>query len=60
MVQPHEILGTPVASIPYVGFLASYIQSPPGSYMAIGCGAVLLLLVLLPEIFGSNEKNKKQ
>ena len=55
VVRPQDVLGIPVFTVPLLGYLASYVQAPPGSYVAIGCGAVLLLLVLLPELFGSDK-----
>ena len=57
LVHCQNVVGTPVCAIPLLGYLASYVQSPPGSYVAIACGAVLLLMVLLPEILGSDEKD---
>lgn len=45
-VHYKNVIGTPVYSIPYLGYVANYIQHPPGTYVAISAGAVLLLLVL--------------
>lgn len=52
MVHYKNIIGTPVFTIPKLGYLASYIQNPPGSYMAICFGAVFILLLFLPELLG--------
>lgn len=60
LVREQDVLGTPVFTVPFLGYLASYIQAPPGSYVAISCGAVLLLLILLPEIFGSKDKHENK
>ena len=43
-VHFNNLIGVPVYSIPYLGYLANYIQSPPGLYVAIAAGAVLLIL----------------
>ena len=59
LVHYKNVIGTPVFSIPYLGYVADYIQHPPGMYVAISAGAVLLLLVFLPDIF-SNDKDKKK
>lgn len=59
-VHCENVIGTPVVSIPYLGYVANYIQNPPGMYVAIAAGAVLLLLMFLPDIFGSDDKNKKK
>ena len=62
LVHYKNVIGTPVFSIPYLGYVANYIQHPPGMYVAISAGAVLLLLVFLPDLFaedGSKEKEKE-
>lgn len=45
-----NLIGVPVFSIPYLGYVASYIQNPPGTYIAIALGAVFLLLLFLPDL----------
>lgn len=62
LVHYKNVIGTPIFSIPYLGYVANYIQHPPGMYVAISAGAVLLLLVFLPDLFAddsSKEKEKK-
>lgn len=60
LVHYKNVLGSPVFTIPYLGYAANYIQSPPGMYVAISGGAVILLLVFLPDLFGSKgEKPRK-
>ncbi len=56
LVAPEKVIGTPVFSIPYLGFVLSYIQSPPGLYVAIAVGAALLLFVFVPGLIFDNEK----
>ena len=55
-----NLIGTPVFKIPYLGYVAYYIQHPPGMYIAIAAGAVLLILVFLPDLFKKDEKKDKQ
>ena len=45
-------------TIPYLGYVADYIQHPPGMYVAISAGAILLLLVFLPDLFADDGKAK--
>lgn len=59
-VHYKNIIGKPVFSIPYLGYVSNYIQNPPGSYMAIAAGALLILLVFLPDIFAEDESSKKK
>lgn len=58
LVHYKNIIGTPVFSIPKLGYLANYIQHPPGLYVAISVGAVLFLLVILPELFSKDERKE--
>ena len=63
LVHYKNVIGTPIFSIPYLGYVAEYIQHPPGLYIAISAGAVLLLLVFLPDIFADDkdkERSKKK
>lgn len=59
LVHYKNILGTPVFTIPYLGYLANYIQNPPGMYIAISVGAVFLLLVFLPDLLFDDEEEKE-
>ena len=59
-VHYKNIIGKPVFSIPYLGYVSNYIQNPPGKYVAIAAGALLILLVFLPDIFADEEKEKKK
>lgn len=59
LVHYKNVIGTPVLTIPYLGYIASYISSPPGTYVAISAGAVLLALLFLPDIFREEEPKKR-
>lgn len=59
LVHCKNVIGTPVFSIPCLGYLADYIQHPPGMYVAISAGAILLLLVFLPDTFAEDKGRKK-
>ena len=58
LVHYKNVIGTPVFTIPYLGFVANYIQHPPGMYVAISAGAVLLMLTFLPDIFAPDNKGE--
>lgn len=58
-VHYKNIIGKPVFSIPYLGYVSNYIQNPPGTYVAISAAAILILLVFLPDVFASGEEKKK-
>ena len=59
-VHYKNVIGMPVFTIPYLGYLSNYIQSPPGLYIAIAAGAILIMLVFLPDLFESDEKEGKK
>lgn len=59
LVHYKNVLGTPVFTIPQMGYVANYIQNPPGSYLTISGGAILMLLVFLPDLFGGDDKAEK-
>lgn len=58
LVHYKNVLGTPVFTIPYLGYLANFIQHPPGMYIAISAGAILLILVFLPDILFDDEEEE--
>lgn len=55
-VHYKNIIGKPVFTIPYLGYVSNYIQNPPGMYVAIAAGAILILLVFLPDLFEDDQK----
>ena len=60
LVHYKNVIGTPVFTIPYLGYVANYIQNPPGKYVAISAGAILMLLVFLPDLLFGDEDGKKK
>lgn len=59
-VHFNNLIGKPVFKIPVLGYIAYYIQHPPGMYIAIAAGAILLILVFLPDLFKSEKKETKK
>lgn len=59
-VPANQVIGTPVFTIPYLGYLATYIQSTSGRYAAIAVGAALLLMVFLPDMILGEGKEAKE
>lgn len=59
LVHYKNVIGTPVFTIPYLGYVANFIQQPPGSYMALSAGAVFLVLTFLPDLLFSEEEPEK-
>lgn len=59
LVHYKNVIGKPVFTVPYLGYVADYIQHPPGMYTAIAAGVILLLLVFIPDLFDDDKKKKK-
>ena len=47
-VHERNVLGKPIFTIPYLGYVAYCIQNPPGSFLAIGLCLVIGILTFLP------------
>ena len=60
LVHYKNVVGSPVFSIPKLGYFAEYVQNPPGTYIAIAAGACLLLLVFLPDLLFPEEDEKSE
>lgn len=58
LVHYKNVLGTPVFTIPYLGYVTNYVQSPPGLYIGIAIIALILLLCFLPDLFEDDENRK--
>ena len=58
LVHCRNVVGTPIFTIPKLGFFADYIQHPPGMYIAVSAAAIVLLILLLPDLlFREKEAN---
>ena len=58
LVHYKNIIGSPVLAIPKMGYLANYIQTPPGMYIAIAMGIILVFLIFIPDFFKKSENKK--
>ena len=58
-VHFNNLVGVPVFAIPLLGYVSAYIQNPPGMYVAIAFGVVLLAAVFLPDMI-TKKKEKEE
>ncbi len=58
-VHFNNLIGIPVFSIPLLGYVSAYIQSPPGMYVAIALGVVLLAVVFLPDLLAKKSMKEE-
>lgn len=45
-----NLVGKPVFTVPYLGFFSEWITHPPGMYIGITGGVILIILVFLPDV----------
>ena len=52
----NNVIGVPQFAIPKLGYVSDFVQNPPGMYIAIAFGAVLVVVVFLPDFLKKKEK----
>ena len=55
-----NLLGEPVFTIPYLGYLSSWIQTKKGMIVSINVALILLLLTFLPDLLRSVDDEPKK
>jgi signal peptidase len=55
-VHFNNVIGVPQFSIPLLGYVSDFVQNPPGMYITIGVGVLLILIVFIPDMV-SKKKN---
>lgn len=56
LVWHKNVIGVPVFTIPYLGYVSDFIQN--NVYLAVSGGAILILLVFIPDLLGMDDKKK--
>lgn len=62
-VHFNNLIGIPKFCIPKLGYVSDFVQNPPGTYIAIGTGMMLLAAMFLPDLLcGKNaqQENKEE
>ena len=60
LVHHKNVVGTPKFSIPYLGYLSSWLQTRKGMIMGISIALVLLILTFLPDLLNAVEDEPKK
>lgn len=55
-VHFNNVIGVPQFAIPLLGYVSNFIQNPPGTYITVAAGAVLVILVFLPDLIVRKRK----
>lgn len=59
-INERDVEGKLLFGIPGFGFFADYIQHPPGLYVAIALGGLLILFVFLPDVIFPKKRKSKE
>lgn len=60
LVHYKNVVGTPVFTIPYLGYFSNWITHAPGKYITITAAVVFLILLFLPDMLKkADEADKK-
>lgn len=59
-VHFNNVIGVPKFSIQKLGYVSDFVQNPPGMYITIGVGIVLILLVFLPDMISKKKKDESE
>lgn len=60
LVHYKNVIGSPVFSIPYLGYVADYISHPPGLYISIVVVLAIVLLMFAPDLLRAADKADKK
>lgn len=56
LVHYKNVLGTPVFSVPCLGYLAGYISKPPGLYIGVTALCILIVLLFAPDLLRAADR----
>ena len=59
-VHYNNVIGVPRFSMPMLGYVSDFIQNPPGTYITLGVGLALILIVFLPDMMTKKEKKEEK
>ena len=59
-VHFNNVIGVPQFKIPLLGYVSDYIQNPPGMYITIAGGVILILAVFLPDMIVAKKKEQEK
>lgn len=60
LVPYENVIGRALFDIPGLGYVANYIQNPPGLYFAAAVGVILILLVFISDMLIEDDKKSKK
>ena len=59
-VHFNNVIGVPQFSIPKLGYVSDFVQNPPGMYITIVVGIILIIAVFLPDMIGKKKREEEE
>ncbi len=60
LVHYKNVIGTPIFSIPYLGYVSNYITNPPGMYIGFTVLGVIILMLFAPDLLKAADAADKK
>ena len=60
LVHYKNVIGTPIFSIPYLGFVSNYITNPPGMYIGFTVLGLIILMLFAPDLLKAADAADKK
>ena len=60
LVHYKNVIGSPVFTVPYLGYVSDYLTNPPGMYIGIMVLGIVILLMFAPDILRAADKADKK
>jgi len=59
-VHFNNVIGVPQFSIPVLGYVSDFVQNPPGTYITIAVGILLIAAVFLPDLLVKKKDEEEE
>ena len=59
-VHFNNVIGVPQFSIPKLGYVSDFVQNPPGMYITLGIGILLIFIVFVPDMIGKKKEDENE
>ena len=55
-----NVIGKPLFTVPYMGYVSWFVQNPPGTYVVLAGAFALLILTMLTDVLFPPKKEEEQ
>ena len=59
-VHFNNVIGVPQFSIPKLGYVSNFVQNPPGMYITVAVGVLLIFAVFVPDMIGKKKPDAQE